>query len=185
MALRRGIPWSRSTEKYDGKMKILDSFDRLDPESELEGGVAAYSKRVYSIGLKRQVKVVVLRWHKGDKMGTALLYTTDLELAAMTVVAYYKARFQIEFLFRDAKQYTGLLDCQACVKEAIHTHINASMVTLNLLKLEDRRSKNCSGQTCISIASWRRRKMNQQLIKKVWLLGRIGIMQVLPRLTVT
>ena len=36
---------------------------------------------------------------------------------------YYKARFQIEFVFRDAKQYTGLLDCQSCKKEAIHTHI--------------------------------------------------------------
>ena len=31
----------------------------------------------------------------------------------MTLIACYKARFQIEFVFRDAKQYTGLMDCQS------------------------------------------------------------------------
>jgi len=42
------------------------------------------------------------------------------------------------------------------------------MATLNWLKLEDRCSKNCSGQTVISIASWRKKKMNQQLIKQIF-----------------
>ncbi len=155
-------------KKYDGKIKVCESFNRLNYKGELEGNIKVYSKVVYSVGLRRKVKLVVLKWDKGDKTGTALLYTTDLDLEAMKVVAYYKARFQIEFLFRDAKQYTGLLDCQSCAKEAIHTQINASMATLNLLKLEDRRNKNCLGQTVISIASWKRKKMNQNLIKKVF-----------------
>jgi IS4 transposase len=29
------------------------------------------------------------------------------------LVELYAARFQIEFLFRDSKQFTALLDCQA------------------------------------------------------------------------
>jgi len=41
-------------------------------------------------------------------------------LDAMTLIKYYKARFQIEFLFRDAKQYTGLTHCQSWRKEAIN-----------------------------------------------------------------
>lgn len=65
-------------------MKVVDSLDRLDYEGELEGNVEGYSKIVYSVGLKRKVKLVVLKWNKGNKMGTALLYTTDLELEAMT-----------------------------------------------------------------------------------------------------
>ena len=82
----------------------------------------------------------------------------------MKLVAYYKARFQIEFLFRDAKQHTGLMDCQARCKTAIHTHINASLTALNLLKLEDRRNKKTAEESVISIASWRRRKFNQNLM---------------------
>ena len=84
------------------------------------------------------MKLVLLRWEISGKVGHALLFSTDLSLDAKQVVAYYKARFQIEFLFRDGKQHTGLMDCQARCKEAIHSHINASLTALNLLKLEDR-----------------------------------------------
>ena len=94
---------------------------------------------VYSKCLKRQIRVVMLRIQRTNKTGIALFYSTDTELEAMNVVKYYKARFQIEFIFRDAKQYTGLMDCQSRRKEAIHTPINGSFAALNLLKLEDRR----------------------------------------------
>ena len=39
-----------------------------------------------------------------------LLFSTDLELAADQLIDYYALRFQIEFNFRDAKQYWGLDD---------------------------------------------------------------------------
>jgi putative transposase len=39
-----------------------------------------------------------------------LLFSTDLELAPDQVIDYYTLRFQIEFNFRDAKQYWGLDD---------------------------------------------------------------------------
>ena len=38
----------------------------------------------------------------------AVLFCTDLELDAYSIYIYYKSRFQIEFLFRDSKQFTGL-----------------------------------------------------------------------------
>ncbi len=40
----------------------------------------------------------MLRIPRGDKMGMALLFSTDTELDAMTIIRYYKARFQIEFV---------------------------------------------------------------------------------------
>ena len=91
----------------------------------------------------------------------------------MTIVKYYKARFQIEFLFRDAKQYTGLIDCQSCNKQAIHTQINASFSALNLLKLADREEKGTTGKTVISIASWKRRLSSQHLMCRVF--ERLGL----------
>jgi hypothetical protein len=104
----------------------------------------------------------------GYRMGMALLFSTDTELDAMTIIRYYKARFQIEFVFRDAKQYTGLIDCQSRSKDAIHTHINASLTALNLLKLADAKAKNTTAQTVISIASWKRRKYNEHLMYRVF-----------------
>jgi hypothetical protein len=46
---------------------------------------------------------------------------------------YYKARFQIEFLFRDAKQFTGLNDHQVRDQKKLDFHLNLSLTALNLL----------------------------------------------------
>jgi len=97
-----------------------------------------------------------------------LLYSTDKELDALTLIKYYKSRFQIEFLFRDAKQYTGLTHCQSPRKEAIHMQVNASLTALNLLKIEDRKEKQTSEVTVISMASWKRRKFNRHLMCRLF-----------------
>ena len=163
-------PYSGSgrPQKYDGKIDLDGELERFDSHGTLDDGVAVYSKVVNVKAFKRQVKVVLLRWDNKGKIGHALLFSTDLELDAMQIIAYYKARFQIEFLFRDGKQFTGLMDCQARSKEAIHTHINASLTALNLLKLQDRRDKKTDCQTVISIASWRRKKFNENLMERLF-----------------
>ena len=97
-----------------------------------------------------------------------LLYSTDLNLGALKVIQYYKARFQIEFIFRDAKQYTGLADCQSLLVERRYTHINASLSALSLLKLEDRLGKQTHSETVISIASWKRIKFNEEFLKRIF-----------------
>jgi hypothetical protein len=159
--------------EYDGKVNIHNQLDRFDHHGELDEGVGLYSKVVRIKAFKRKVKLVLLRWERAGKIGHALLFSTDLELDARQIVAYYKARFQIEFLFRDGKQYTGLMDCQARCKEAIHTPLNASLTALNLLKLEDRRDKQTGEPTVISIASWRRRKFNENLMDRLF--DRLGL----------
>ena len=65
-----------------------------------------------------------------------LLACTDLELDAAKIIDYYKLRFQIEFLFRDAKQFTGLTHCQARSKEKLHFHFNLSLAAINLANLK-------------------------------------------------
>ena len=153
---------------YDGKVKLEKDLKRFQPVGTLETGEDVYTAQLYSRCLKCWIRVVMLRFWSGHKIGCALLYSTDPDLDAMTLIRYYKARFQIEFFFRDAKQYTGLTDCQSCRKEAIHTQINASCSALNLLKLEDRKSKGSKRQTIISIASWKRLKFNQHLMCRVF-----------------
>ena len=114
------------------------------------------------------MKVVILRKQESGKQYQALLFSTDLTLPALTLLTYYKLRFQIEFLFRDAKQHTGLGDCQARKALAVQNGASASITALNLLKLEDRRESQTEDQTVISIESWKRRKANQQLMNLIF-----------------
>lgn len=151
-------------KKYDGKIDYEEDLARFEHEGTLKEGVVVYSKVVYSISLKRKIKLVMLRWEKKNKKGKALLYSTDIELDTRTLIAYYKSRFQIEFLFRDSKQHTGLTHCQSRCQKAINTHVNASLTALNLMKLEDRIEKQTEEKTVISIASWKRKKHNEHLM---------------------
>ncbi|UOA09099.1 transposase [Methylobacter sp. S3L5C] len=107
-----------------------------------------------------------MREEKG-KTYTALLFCTDTDCAVLDILRYYKARFQIEFVFRDAKQYTGLCDCQATSEAKLDFHFNASLAALNLLRLEDRQQAvEGSGRHVISIASWKTRKFNAHLLER-------------------
>ena len=156
-------------KKYSHKVKMTEDLLGFESCGSLEDGTLVFSANVYSKVLKRKIRVVVLRQYEGDKITSqAALFTTDLNLPAMMVVEYYKARFQIEFVFRDAKQHTGLSDCQARRKEQIAHHVNASLTALNVMKFEDRREKGIEEQTVISIDSWKRRKANQLLINRIF-----------------
>ena len=153
---------------YDGKVNLEKDLSRFEHVGQLDTGEEVYTAIAHSKCLKRNIRVVMLRVQRKNKTGIALIYSTDIELDAMTIIKYYKARFQIEFVFRDAKQYTGLIDCQSCNKQAIHTQINASFSAHNLLKLADRAEKGTTGRTVISIASWKRRLFNQHLMCRVF-----------------
>ena len=114
------------------------------------------------------LNVVLLRKENRGGIYQALLFSTDLELSGEKIVEYYRARFQIEFVFRDAKQHTGLGDCQSPSSEAIHTQINAAFTALNMMKLEYRRVSGTEDESVISIESWRRKKLNQHLMERLF-----------------
>lgn len=47
---------------------------------------------------------------KTHKRAHVVLFSSDLSLGYENLIDYYRLRFQIEFNFRDAKQYWGLED---------------------------------------------------------------------------
>jgi IS4 transposase len=150
--------------QYDGKVYFND-LSRFELAVEKEH-LKIYTAIVNSISLKRNIRIAYIVKQQGKKRSTALLFSTDPDLDAAEIYRYYKARFQIEFLFRDAKQFTGLSDCQARSKDPLHFHFNASMTTLNLIKMQDRlASENSKGQV-ISVLSWKIRKFNEHLLER-------------------
>ena len=100
------------------------------------------------------------------KQRYALFFSTDLKLGALDIFNHYKSRFQIEFIFRDAKQFTGLTDCQARKKEALSFHFNSSLTALNLLRKEDRELSGATNSNVCSIASWKARYFNERLLDR-------------------
>lgn len=80
--------------------------------------------------------MVLARWeHREGKTKPYAVYcSTDLELDPIEVFEMFKERFQIEFLIRDAKQFTGLEHCQARSKEKIQMQVNLGFSAIGLAK---------------------------------------------------
>ena len=148
---------------YDGKVR-LDDLSRFAQVPVDDGDIELYHQVVNHVQLQRNVALVVVRHRPTGR--TALLFSTDISLAAITIYRYYKARFQIEFLFRDAKQFTGLSDCQARSARKLHFHFNASLSAVSFAKLEARQTCG-QPETPFSMASLKRRCFNQHLIDRI------------------
>ncbi len=64
--------------------------------------------------------------------GHVILFSSDLELSCENLVDYYCLRFQIEFNFRDAKQFWGLEDFMNVNPTAVTNAANLSLLMVNL-----------------------------------------------------
>lgn len=123
-------------KELDGKinMKQIDKRRiKLCFENE---NVKIYEAIVFSKSLKRKIKLAYVMFFK-EQIFTGeywVLFSTDINLAGDLIYQYYKCRFQIEFLFRDAKQFTGLTHCQAQSENKLHFHFNASLSAVSIAK---------------------------------------------------
>jgi DDE superfamily endonuclease len=152
--------------KYDGKVNFQDlqRFDALGTLAE-HAHVHLYTTLVWHVSLKRQLRVVVLVNRKDPhKPRYIVLASTDLELDGHKLVEFYVARFQIEFLFRDSKQFTGLAGCQSRAKGVLDFHFNAALATLNLARAEELRAQTDLLPHVFSMASWKQRQFNERLL---------------------
>lgn len=123
-------------KQYEGKVDIKN-IDKRRIRFECEDeDYKVYSGIVWSPGLKRNIKIAYVEFWKNKKYTGryAVLFSTDLNLEGSLIYHYYKSRFQIEFLFRDAKQYCGLNHCQGRSENKLHFHFNASLTTVSLAK---------------------------------------------------
>ena len=131
-----------ANKKYDGKFKLksinMNHFIEVISENDLK----VYSAIVYSVAFKRDIKIAVAVFYKDGKEVTRKIYfSTNLELSGEKIFRYYCSRFQIEFLYRDAKQHCGLTNCQARSKNKLEFHFNAALTAVNLAKVDWLKSK--------------------------------------------
>jgi len=152
--------------KYAGKVNFQDlsRFEALGTMAE-EPHLHLYTAVVWHKTLQRRLRLVVLLNQKDPaKPRFIVLGSTDPELNGRKLVERYAARFQIEFLFRDSQQFTGLLDCQARAASALDFHFNAALATLNLVRAEDLRMQQGQEPHVFSMASWKQCQFNERLL---------------------
>ena len=151
--------------KYDGKVDFqeLSRFEELKTDDK---AVTLYTLMVWSVSLKRQIRVVVVvKLKEQKKMRYVVLFSTDPELSAELIFDYYKARFSIEFIFRDAKQFAGFSDCQARDQEALHFHFNASVSSVNVARLLAQEEHKGKEKMVFSMSSIKQQWFNQHLLE--------------------
>ena len=69
---------------------------------------------------------------KTQEKSHVLLFSSYLDLDAETLIDYYALRFQIEFNFRDAKQFYGLDDFMNVKETPVNNAANLSMFMVNV-----------------------------------------------------
>ena len=155
--------------KYDGKVDLTD-VSRMTLVSEIETNLYLYTVEVWGVSMKRKVRLAYIRdCLNPERVGLALLFSTDINLDASEILCFYKSRFQIEFIFRDAKQFTGLSDCQARDLTKLDFHFNSSLMTLNLAKFDAWQTHLSSQSTkpfVFSMASYKRLAFNRHLLER-------------------
>jgi len=152
--------------KYDGKVNFQDlsRFEDLGARED-EPHLHLYTAVVWHKTLKRRLRIVVLLNQKDPaKPRFIVLGSPDPTLHGHKLIDLYAARFQIELLFRDSKQFTGLLDCQARAELALDFHFNASLATLNLVRAEEWRVEPDQPPHVFSMASWKQCQFNERLL---------------------
>ena len=120
----------------DGKINMKNVDKRRLRICYKDKNTKVYQGIVYSVTLKIKIKLAYVEyWKNGEFTGQyAVLFSTDIALHGELIYQYYKGRFQIEFLFRDAKQFAGLTHSQARSENKLHFHFNASLTAVSIAK---------------------------------------------------
>lgn len=108
---------------------------------------------VYVKALKRMVNLAAVEFLRPDGVLIArkLLFSTDLKTDPASIERHFKGRFQIEFLFRDAKQFTGLAHCQSTNQTKIENHINLSLTSVSVANLAHHLGQDAECKTPFSM----------------------------------
>jgi putative transposase len=122
--------------KYGAKLDVAAIPAKYLRQTSMEDGVETC---IYQVEMLHKefpqplnVVVIVKTKLKTGARAHVLLFSSDLALAFDKLVAYYSLRFQIEFTFRDAKQYWGLEDFMTVTATAVHNAANLALVMVSL-----------------------------------------------------
>lgn len=134
--------------QYGDKVDVRQMKKKFLKSDKKEDGIRTqiYQAVLLNKGFAFSVNVVVILKTNlsTHKQAHIILFSTDLKLPYEKLFDYYTLRFQIEFNFRDAKQYWGLDDFMNVTEAAVTTaaHLSFFMVNFSSVLLRRYRENN-------------------------------------------
>ena len=136
------LPWSGgysgkgAPKKYGLKLDFRGISEKYLKFENIEDGMLTryFQLEVLSKSFACPLNIVVI-YKKNlvtGKIAHIILFSSDLGLGWKKIVEYYNARFQIEFNFRDAKQFWGLEDFMVVKEVCVNNAANLSYFMVNL-----------------------------------------------------
>ena len=139
--------------KYSGKIDVKNiDKRRIKLVYSDQDDIKIYTAIVWTLGLKRDIKLCYAEFMLSNgKKSKKMFYSTNLNRCAKDILKYYLARYQMEFVFRDAKQYTGLEQFQGRIENKLNFHFNASLTSISIGKGIARNRVNMNESIPISL----------------------------------
>jgi putative transposase len=123
-------------KKYGQNIDYRNIPEKYLVETSTQGHIQTriYQAVMLHRGFAQALNVVILtKTHlKTGAFVNVNLFSSDLELSSDKIIDFYGLRFQIEFNFRDAKQYWGLEDFMNVKEVPLTNALNLSLFMVNL-----------------------------------------------------
>ncbi len=157
--------------KYGAKLDAKHLPEECLQQTSVEGAVET---RIFQAELLHKefgqpLNVVIIEKlnRSTQKRAHVLLFSSDLTLGYDKLIDYYGLRFQIEFTFRDAKQYWGLEDFMTVTEVGVSNAANLSLFLVNVSTVLLTRFRQEDGQwSVLDLKAWYRgSKYVTELIK--------------------
>jgi putative transposase len=134
--------------KYGSKLAYDNIPAQYLKETTVEGHIQTrlYQAQLLHKEFAHPLNVVILVKTNLHTQAQAhvVLFSSDLTLASAPLVDYYSLRFQIEFNFRDAKQYWGLEDFMNITPTGVTNAANLSLFMVNVASRLQNNGRLCA-----------------------------------------
>jgi len=121
--------------KYGARIDVRRLDSRYLKQTTLDGQLRTdvYQLQCFNkeFAFPLNVVIIVKTNLQTHTQAHVILFSTDLEQAFATIIKFYSLRFQIEFNFRDAKQYWGLEDFMNVKQVAVTNAVNQAFFMVN------------------------------------------------------
>lgn len=158
-------------KQYDGRIDPKNlREDQFSICAKAEDGTwVAYEAVVNVRAWKRSVRILIEHTldENGDIKSYKIYACTDTSMSGGEIKHAYNSRFQIEFLYRDAKQEAGIEHCQARSPEKLYFQVNTALTCVSLAKAAYHLTLPEGQRKAFSIADVKTRYVNELLFNRI------------------
>ncbi len=162
------LPYTGEQKKGRGRPKKYDKklvYSKIPEEALIplpkdhklnKPNIKVWALNVYADTMRTHlIKVIIIQKTNPEskQVGQTILFSNDLTIDPVQLIRYYSLRFQIEFDFRDAKQFFGLSDFKNYKQNQLTNAVNIAFIYQIASQVLLEKYKKLMGNEKISITN--------------------------------